>query len=111
MLRILLLVLLGLVFALGVTAGFYNSQTVRFSYITGAVDLPLIALLLAEFGLVVALTLLVVAGRFWSLKSEIRRLSRQLRDQDAELKNLRALQPPPPPAAPPVNIPLPLAHG
>ena len=91
MLRIILIIVFVIVFALGVTIGFYNGQPVRFSYIVGELQLPLIALIVGEFAIAVLLTLLVVVGRIWSLKLEIRRLRKQLRDQEAELKNLRAL--------------------
>jgi hypothetical protein len=54
------------------------------------------------------LTLLAVFVRVFSLRSEIRRLRKQLRDSETELKNLRVLAIPPeaPPAAvaPPVKL-------
>lgn len=100
MLRIFLLILLVLVFALGVTIGFYNAQPVRFSYIFGEIDLPLIGLIVGEFFVAVLLTLLVVFGRILGLKTEVRRLKRQLRDSESELKNLRSI---PLEAAPPAK--------
>lgn len=96
------------VFVLGITIGFFNGQPVQFNYLFGTVELPLIALLIAEFLLVVVLTLLAVFVRVFSLRSEIRRLRKQLRDNETELKNLRVLAIPPeaPPAAvaPPVKL-------
>jgi len=87
--RLLLLILLAIFFALGVTIGFYNAQPVRFSYIFGEIELPLIALIVGEFLLAVLLTLLVVLGRMLTLRAELRRLRRQLRNSDEELANLR----------------------
>ena len=92
MLRIFLLVLLTLVFTFGVSIGFYNAQPVRFSYIFGEVELPLIGLMVAEFFAAALLTLLVASARIFSLRAEVRRLRRELRDGEAELKNLRGLQ-------------------
>lgn len=96
--RLILLLLLAVFFALGVTIGFYNAQPVRLSYILGEVELPLIGLLVGEFLVAVLLTLLVVSGRILTLRAELRRLRRQLRGSDEELANLRRVaQDPVPP--------------
>ncbi|HEY0916533.1 MAG TPA: LapA family protein [Solimonas sp.] len=84
------------VFVLGTTIGFFNSQKVEFNYLFGMVELPLIALLVAEFVLVALLTLGAGFLRVLSLKAEIRRLRKQIRDSETELRNLRALSAPPP---------------
>lgn len=89
MLRVLLIVLVVVVLGLGASIGYFNAQTIRFDYLAGQVEMPLIALVVVEFLLVALLTVLVCFGRIFALKSEIRRLRRQLRDADAELKNLR----------------------
>ena len=89
--RLLLLILLAVFFGLGVTIGFYNAQPVRFSYIFGEIELPLIGLIVGECLLVIALTLLIVLGRVLVLKSELRRLQRQLRGSEDELANLRRM--------------------
>lgn len=94
MTRLLLLLLLAVFFALGVTIGFYNAQPVRFSYIFGEVEVPLIVLIVGEFLLAVLVTLLVVAGRVLSLRAELRRTHRQLRSLEAELSNLRQVSQP-----------------
>lgn len=79
------------VFVAGATIGFFNGQPVRFNYLVGEMELPLIALLVAEFLLVAVLTVALVALRVLSLKTEVRGLRKQLRDAESELKNLRAL--------------------
>jgi len=94
------------VFVLGTTIGFFNGQDVEFNYLFGSVQLPLIALLIAEFLLVVALTLLATFVRVFGLKSEIRRLRKQLRDTETELKNLRVLSAPTEQASLPKTAPL-----
>ncbi|WP_240433416.1 LapA family protein [Solimonas sp. K1W22B-7] len=88
------------VFVIGTVIGFFNSQKVEFNYLIGMVELPLIALLIAEFVLVALLTLAASFVRVFGLKSEIRRLRKQLRDSETELRNLRALSAPPAPVAP-----------
>ena len=91
MLRGLLVLLLVVVLCLGASIGYFNAQTIRFDYLAGQLELPLIALIVVEFLIAVLLTLLVCFGRIFALKSEIRRLRKQLRDADAELKNLREI--------------------
>lgn len=98
--RILLLILLLVFFIIGGTVGYFNAQPVRFNYIVGEAELPLIGLVVGEFMFAVALTLLVMLGRVLVLKAEIRRLKRQLQNSESELANLRgmsaeAARPPP----------------
>lgn len=87
---LLLLVVLP-VFVLGASVGFFNGQPVRFNYLFGEVELPLIALLAGEFLVVALLTVAISMLRVLSLKTEIRGLRKQLRDVESELKNLRSI--------------------
>lgn len=91
MYRLLVIVLLLVVLCLGASIGYFNAQTIEFDYLAGRIQMPLIALVVADFALAVLLTLLVCFGRIFSLKAELRRARKQLRDADAELKNLRAI--------------------
>lgn len=91
MLRALVIIGLVLVLVLGASIGYFNAQPVKFNYLAGELELPLIALVIAEFVLVVLLTLLISFGRMMGLKSEIRRLRKQLGNIEAELKTLRDL--------------------
>lgn len=84
------------VFLLGTTIGFFNGQPVTFDYLIGQVEMPLITLLIAVFVLAVVLTLLATYVRVFTLKSEIRRLRKQLTDSEAELRSLRAIAAPTP---------------
>ena len=91
MFRTFILVILVAVLCIGTTLGFFNAQQVEFYYLLGSAHLPLFALVLAVFGLAVALTLIMTMARIFGLKREIRRLHRQLRDAQTELRNLRDL--------------------
>lgn len=91
MIRILIIALLLLVLTFGIAIGFYNATPVKFDYLAGEVQLPLIALVLGEFFAVALLTLLLCGVRILGLKGEIRRLRRQLKDAQGELHSLRSL--------------------
>ncbi|TXI87099.1 MAG: LapA family protein [Cupriavidus sp.] len=89
MFKTLILVVLIAVLCLGATVGYFNAQPVEFYYLVGSAHLPLIALVIAVFGIAVLLTLTLTMTRIFGLKREIRRLHRQLRDAQTELRNLR----------------------
>jgi uncharacterized integral membrane protein len=91
MLRFVVLGGLALFLVLGASIGYFNAQPVTFNYLAGQLEIPLIALIIGEFVIAVALTLLICFGRILGLKNEIRRLRKQVRDADAELKALREL--------------------
>lgn len=96
MLRTLVIAALILFLVLGASIGYFNAQPVKFDYLAGEVEMPLIALVVGEFVLAVLLTLLICLGRMLGLKGEIRRLRKQAQSAEAELKTLREL---------PVNLP------
>lgn len=91
MLRIVVVMVLAAVFIAGAALGYFNATPVSFNYLFGAVEVRLVVLILFTFVLAALLTLLLCAGRIWSLSGEARRLRRQLRDAETELKNLRNL--------------------
>lgn len=91
MLRIFVIVALILFLVLGASIGYFNAQEVEFDYLAGTVKLPLIALVIGEFVLAVMLTLLICLGRMLGLKTEIRRLRKQVQSSESELKSLREL--------------------
>ena len=91
MFKTFILIILIAVLCLGATVGYFNAQPVEFYYLVGSAHLPLIALVIAVFGLAVVLTLALTMTRVFGLKREIRRLHRQLRDAQTELRNLRDL--------------------
>lgn len=91
MLRIVFLLLLGAMLVLGASIGYFNAQAVRFNYLFGEWELPLVALLVADFLVAALVTLAVFGARLLTLRGEIRRLRKQLRDLESELKSLRNL--------------------
>ena len=91
MYRIFIITVLIVVLAFGATIGYYNSQSIVLDYLAGQAEMPLIVFVLLDFLLGVLLTLLVCGVRILALKSEARRLRKQLRDAEAELKTLRAI--------------------
>ena len=105
MLRFLVIAALILFIVLGASIGYFNAQEVEFDYLAGTVKMPLIAMVIGEFVVAVLITLLLCMGRMLGLKSEIRRLRKQVQGAEAELKSLRDLPiresapPPTPPSA------------
>lgn len=89
--RILIFAVLGLILLLGASIGYFNAQVVEFNYLAGQVELPLMALLVANFFIAVFITLLICIGKILCLKNEIRRLNKQIKASDEELKSLRDL--------------------
>ncbi|MDB5974960.1 MAG: LapA family protein [Nevskia sp.] len=91
MLRILVVMVLLAVFIAGAALGYFNATPVDFNYLFGAMQVRLVVLIVFTFVIAALLTLLLCAGRILSLSGEARRLRRQLRDAETELKNLRNL--------------------
>ena len=91
MLRIVLVMALLAVFIAGAALGYFNATPVSFNYLFGAVQIRLVTLIVFTFVVAAVVTLLLCAGRIWTLSGEARRLRRQLRDAETELKNLRNL--------------------
>lgn len=89
--RLLVLIVLLLVLVLGASIGYFNAQAVQFNYLVGSTQLPLIGVLMLAFALGVALTILAVLARLLSTRIELRRLRRQLREAEGELRTLRNL--------------------
>ena len=96
MLRIVVVMVLLLVFIAGAALGYFNATPVSFNYLFGAVQVRLVVLIVLTFVLAALFTLLLCAGRILGLSGEARRLRRQLRDAETELKNLRNLPLTPP---------------
>lgn len=89
--RIVLMLLLVAVLVLGASIGYFNAQSVRFDYLFGEWQVPLIALLIADFALGVLIALVFASARILSLRLELRRLRSRVRDHETELRNLRNL--------------------
>jgi uncharacterized membrane protein YciS (DUF1049 family) len=91
MVRLLVVLVLVAVFVAGAALGYFNATPVSFNYLFGTVEVRLVLLIVASFVFAMLVTLLICGGRILSLSGEARRLRRQLRDADTELKNLRNL--------------------
>lgn len=91
MLKTLGLLLLLLIFCVGVAVGYFNDTPVKFDYLVGSVDIQLVVLLLLVFAFAVVLTVILCGIRMLGQHAQIRRLRRQLRESETELKNLRSL--------------------
>lgn len=89
--RALSLIVLLLALVLGASIGYFNAQAVEFNYLIGSRQLPLIGVLMLSFALGVALSLLAVLARLLAARVELRRLRRQLREAEGELRTLRNL--------------------
>lgn len=89
--RLLLTLLLIAVFGAGLVLSYHNSHAVRFDYLAGAVELPLMGLLVAAFVVGLLVSGLLNLAAHWSLRREARRLGKQLTAAQAELGTLRQL--------------------
>lgn len=89
--RILLLVLLGTCVILGAVLGFYNAVPVRFDFLLGQVEWPLIALLAASFAVGILIAAAFSSWRLVALRLSLRRTQKQLQQAETELRNLRNL--------------------
>lgn len=91
MFRLLTVLLLALVFAIGASLGYFNAERVTFHYLFGAVEVRVAVLIVVSFLTAAALTLALCGIRILGLHRDLRRLRKQLRDAETELKNLRNL--------------------
>ena len=89
--RLLITLLLIAVFCLGAAFSYFNWSSVTFNYLAGEAQLPLIALLLLAFVVGVVVMGLLNFARLFVLGRDNRRLQREVRELEGELKSLRNL--------------------
>jgi len=89
--RLLTALLLIAAFCLGAAVSYYNWSPVTFHYLAGQMQLPLIALLLGAFLAGTVVMWMLNLARLFTLSRDSRRLQRQVRELEAELKSLREL--------------------
>jgi putative membrane protein len=77
--------------ALGAAISYYNWSSVKFHYLAGEIELPLIALLFGAFLLGVVMMWLLDLARLFTLSRDSRRQQRQILQLEGELKSLRNL--------------------
>src|SRR3546814_10465075 len=71
--------------------GYFDAQPVIFNYLLGTAEFPLIAVLIAAFSIGIVLTIAAVAARLFTMRLELGRLRKQLREAEGELRTLRNL--------------------
>ncbi|HET8882690.1 MAG TPA: LapA family protein [Solimonas sp.] len=91
MTRIVILVVLLVILVFGASVGYFNAQPVVFNYLFGTAEFPLIAVLIAAFSIGIVLTIAAVSGRLFTMRMELGRLRKQLREAEGELRTLRNL--------------------
>ena len=101
--RLLTGLLLIAAFCLGASVSYFNWTTVTFHYLAGQVQMPLIGLLLGAFLVGLLVMWLLGLARVFVLSRDNRRLQRQIRDLEGELRSLRNL--PLASSAPPAQAP------
>lgn len=89
--RLLVLIVLLVILVLGASVGYFNAQPVRFNYLFGSAEFPLIAVLIAAFSVGIVLTIATVSARLFGMRMELGRLRKQLREAEGELRTLRNL--------------------
>jgi putative membrane protein len=89
--RLVVLIVLLIILVLGASIGYFNAQPVQFNYLFGSAEFPLIAVLIAAFSIGIVLTIAAVSGRLFSMRLELGRLRKQLREAEGELRTLRNL--------------------
>lgn len=91
MLRLLRNLFLLLALVLGVTFGFFNFQLVTVDLLWDQVRVPLVVILVLDFILGFGLSLLLLLARTLKLRTDLARERRQLKDAQAEIRNLRSM--------------------
>lgn len=91
MLRLLRNLVLLLALVIGIAFGFVNFQLVTVDLLWGEVRVPLVVVLVLDFVLGFGLALLLLLGRTLKLRSDLARERRQLKDAQAEIRNLRSM--------------------
>ncbi|WP_028006396.1 LapA family protein [Solimonas flava] len=89
--RLAVLIVLLVILVLGASIGYFNAQPVQFNYLFGATEFPLIAVLIAAFSAGILLAIAAVSSRLFSMRLELGRLRKQLREAEGELRTLRNL--------------------
>ena len=89
--RLLVTALLIASFCLGAAISYFNWTPVTFDYLAGTAEISLILLLLAAFLAGVLVMGLLHLVRMFTLGRENRRLARQIRELEAELRSQRNL--------------------
>lgn len=89
--RLVTLAVLLIILVAGASIGYFNAQLIEFNYLFGTAQFPLIAVLIGAFSTGILLAIIAVTARLFSLRMEVGRLRKQLREAEGELRTLRNL--------------------
>jgi uncharacterized integral membrane protein len=91
MLRIARIILIVLALFLGMMFALFNAGTVTVDYLFGNLQISLVALLILDLLVGLAVGAMIYAPRVLSLKIELDRVKKKLTAAEGELRNLRNL--------------------
>lgn len=91
MARIFSLIFFLIILVLGLFFGVLNADVVPLNYYWGAASIPLSVIIVLALILGVILGLLASAAIILKLKHRVTRLTREIRDTEKEVRNLRAI--------------------
>ncbi len=89
--RLVTLAVLLIILVAGASIGYFNAQLIEFNYLFGTAQFPLIAVLIGAFSAGILLAIVAITARLFSLRMEVGRLRKQLREAEGELRTLRNL--------------------
>lgn len=91
MIRLLRNLVLLFALVLGIAFGFVNFQLVTVDLLLSEVRVPLVVVLILDFVLGFGLALMLLLARTLKLRADLARERRQLKDAQAEIRNLRSM--------------------
>lgn len=77
--------------ALGIAFGYVNFQQVTVDFLWSDARVPLVVILVVSFVVGFALALLLLIARMVGLQTNLGKTRRQLKDAQAEIRNLRSM--------------------
>ena len=87
--RLILGILIGILFVIGVLIGLQNSQPVELRYLVGSTIFPLIGIMALELVIVALFVAFLMSLKILGRGAEIRRLERLMRERDTEIRTLK----------------------
>jgi len=91
MLRFIRNLLIVAALALGIAFGYVNFQQVTVDFLWSDAYVPLVVILVVSFVLGFGLALLLLIARLLGLRTSLGKTRRQLKDAQAEIRNLRSM--------------------
>ncbi len=91
MLRFIRNLLIVAALALGIAFGYVNFQQVTVDFLWSDARVPLVIILVTSFVVGIGLALLLLLTRLVGLRTSLGKTRRQLKDAQAEIRNLRSM--------------------